>query len=506
LCDCPEKPTLTRMVQHRCSRAVTAAAALGGTAGILKILQEQPLCESGLTEEAPAFAVSAIARTLPYGPPLCRSRPESRVDLPTTHGGFAHATGSSLLTRAAWLTATLGASAAVARRTSRHRQRGLVSWLAGRGRSTFRGGVARASEVLEEGEAQAAATDDTKVKTPLPVWVVNLDKSKDRWSKCVEEFQKQDVQADRFPATLGKAVPQEELEEKTTFGARYFCTPGMIGCFMSHMRIWERVVNEDLEAVVALEDDVVLYPNFNERLRDVLQELPDDWDVCLIGAVGCIAEVREPFYMKFYGLITGGGRPAPGTTRSVSENIFVPYRPAGTHAYVVSRKGAEKLLKECPQARYHVDITAWALPDLRLYAVKGFLATQRFEGDTTVSKEGAPLTKRFLHWLWEISGFAHMGRKGGLPNLVWAWKIAVFALPIPWSKSKRRLIVEMGPSSSIGVLFFLLCIPLHSLKPAGWGIAYMTSILATIRWLAGTQSRAALAILCLISGVLVTLG
>mmetsp|Transcript_10641 Transcript_10641/g.28443 ORF Transcript_10641/g.28443 Transcript_10641/m.28443 type:complete len:467 (+) Transcript_10641:67-1467(+) len=334
------------------------------------------------------------------------------------------------------------------------------------------------------GLAAVGGTEVVAVKTP-PIWVVNLDKSVDRWKNCQEEFATQDLKAERFPATLGKAMTDIELAENTTFGARYFCTPGMIGCFMSHLRIWQKVAEEGHAAVIVLEDDVVLFPNFSDRVQMLLKELPDDWEVCLLGAVGCIAQEQEAFNMKLYGLITGGGRPSPGKSRTISPNVFVPYRPAGTHAYMVSRKGAQALLRMCPKPRYHVDLTAWSLEDLKLYAAKDFLATQRFDDDTTVSKEGAPLTRRFLRWCWDFTGLAAMGKKAGVPNLTWAWTIACFAVPLPFSR--KRIIVEMGPATSLFVLMALSCIPLRSMTPLGFAFAYLDFIIFIIRGLAGTQ-------------------
>lgn len=333
----------------------------------------------------------------------------------------------------------------------------------------------------------AEGEDGTKALAKPPIWVVNLDKSVGRWEKCQDEFAKQNVNAERFPATLGKAMTDEELAEQTTFGARYFCTPGMIGCFMSHLRIWQKVADQGIPAVVVLEDDVVLFPDFDSRLQTLQKELPADWDVCLLGAVGCIATEKEALHMKLYALITGGGRPSPGKTRGISEHIYVPYRPAGTHAYMVSLKGAQALVRMCPKPQYHVDLTAWALPDLKLYSAKEFLATQRFDDDTTVSKEGAPLTRRFLRWCWDFTGLSNMGKRAGVPNLTWAWTIACFALPVPFSSSRRRIIVEMGPSTSLFVLILLSSFLVRSAKPVGVGLIYMASIIWVIRALNGTQ-------------------
>uniref|UniRef100_A0A7S1SF49 Glycosyl transferase family 25 domain-containing protein n=1 Tax=Alexandrium catenella TaxID=2925 RepID=A0A7S1SF49_ALECA len=353
----------------------------------------------------------------------------------------------------------------------------------------------------------AAAETEAGAPPSPPVWVVNLDKSVERWKTCQEELAANGITAERFPATLGKSMTDEELKEKTTWAARYFCTPGMIGCFMSHLRIWNRVAKEGHPAVVVFEDDIViLHKDFNSQLQSLLKELPDDWDVCLLGAVGCVAPEREPFYMRLYGLVTGGGRASPGKTRMVSPNVYVPYRPAGTHAYMVSQKGAEKLSRLCPKPQYHVDLTAWGLKELSLYAVRDQLATQRFDDDTTVSKQGAPLTKRFLRWTLDVSGLAYMGRRGGVPNLQWAWTIACFALPVPFSSSRRRLIVEMGPASALFVVMCLLSIPLRSLKVAGFALAYLTCMITIIRSLAGTHKPATFTVMALLSAAVIYYG
>lgn len=343
-----------------------------------------------------------------------------------------------------------------------------------------------------------AATQDSTSKPR--VLVVNLDKSTDRWGMCTEEFAKQNVEAERFPAVLGKAMSEEERNENCTFGARYFCTAGMIGCFMSHLGIWKKVVEEDIPHVVVLEDDMVLYPNFSEKLNVLLQELPEGWDVCLLGAVGCVNQDREPLSMKSYGWLTGGSRASPGKSRTISPNLFVPYKPAGTHAYMISRKGAEVLAKACPKARFHVDLTAWSVPELKLYCAKDYLATQRFdESDTTVSKGGAPLTKRFLHWCWTVSGFSSLVKRAGVPNLTWAWKTAVFAIPLPFGSNHKRFIVEAGPAISLWVLMLLSCIPLRSLKMAGVAVAYLGCITFMIRWLSNTLQLVPLLMLAAVS-------
>eukprot|EP00930_Biecheleria_cincta_P001495 TRINITY_DN102632_c0_g1_i1.p1 TRINITY_DN102632_c0_g1~~TRINITY_DN102632_c0_g1_i1.p1 ORF type:complete len:467 (-),score=50.74 TRINITY_DN102632_c0_g1_i1:40-1440(-) len=334
--------------------------------------------------------------------------------------------------------------------------------------------------------------------TPVPVWVVNLDRSIERWNRLESQLKEQHVAAERFPATLGAALTDAELKDKATTAARLFCTLGMIGCFVSHQRVWQRVVDEDLPAVVVLEDDAVVFANFNSNLQRLIGEMPEDWDVCLLGAVGCIDSEKESLHMKLYGLATGGTRKSPGQSRSVSPNLYVPYKPAGTHAYMVSRRGAAKLLERLPKARYHVDLSAWSLQDLNLYAAKEFLATQEFGDDTTVSKIGAPKTMRFLEWCVRYSGLWGMAQRSGIPNLTWAWKTALFALPRPFSP-KRKIVVELGPTTSVWVIILIMSICLRSPKLVAVFVAYLGVITGAIRGLAGTFNfRVALPLLALI--------
>jgi len=333
--------------------------------------------------------------------------------------------------------------------------------------------------------------------------VINLDQSTDRWAQTKAELDRYQIQAERFPATLGKALASSELAEKATFGARYFCTHGMIGCFLSHQRAWERVVQEGHEAVLIFEDDVrILYDDFNERLGSRLQELPDDWDVCLVGALGVISQEKENMQMQLFGIVTGGTRPCPAKdTRLISPNIFVPFKPTGSHAYLISKRGAAKLLQKCPRACYHVDLTAWSLPDLNLYAFKDFLATQRFGGTSTVSKAGEPLTKRFLSWTLNITGFTEACKKGGIEDPSWAWKVVMCALPVPFSR--KRIGVEMGPVTAVWMLMLLYAVCSRSLRILGIASAYQGAIASVARALSGTFSYRVSLLYALVSSALI---
>jgi hypothetical protein len=70
--------------------------------------------------------------------------------------------------------------------------------------------------------------------------------------------------------------------------------------------------------------------------------------------------------------------------KRLSASLYEPIRPAGTHAYLVSFQGAQKLLQLCPKATYHVDLDAWRHSSLVLRMFDPMLVYQTFE-DTTLT-------------------------------------------------------------------------------------------------------------------------
>lgn len=141
-------------------------------------------------------------------------------------------------------------------------------------------------------------------------------------------------------------------------------------------------------AMLIFEDDVVLEAEFGQRLEMALAQLraaDPEWDVLLLGAIGCVhpeGATNLPQTLSYvHGLIAGGTRRRRRLT--ADGTVHVPFRPFGTHAYLISRSGAAKLLAQCPKANFHVDVVAWGQPTLRLYAIHPLLAKQT-HADTTI--------------------------------------------------------------------------------------------------------------------------
>lgn len=101
-------------------------------------------------------------------------------------------------------------------------------------------------------------------------------------------------------------------------------TKGEIGCSLSHYLIWRKMVDEQYDNVLILEDDIVLCENFSHRVNQIGLKLSDvDYDFVYLGC-----------------------RPLRKTLEEKVNDYIVKSRYSyGTHAYILTLSGAYKLIE-----------------------------------------------------------------------------------------------------------------------------------------------------------------
>ena len=153
---------------------------------------------------------------------------------------------------------------------------------------------------------------------------------------------------------------------------KLFCTGGMIGVELSHIACWQQVVDRNLEHALILEDDAVFVDDFESKMQRALTNVPSDYHVLILGCWAC-----SPGVQKLFGISED---PNDIGVRKVT--YF-----NGTHAYIVSQKGARYLLRATrKQAMYHTDIHMSFVSGLKKYAVTQDLS---FQEDMTTSSIAA---------------------------------------------------------------------------------------------------------------------
>lgn len=107
--------------------------------------------------------------------------------------------------------------------------------------------------------------------------------------------------------------------------------PGELGIWASNYTAWKNFLKTDYDYVVLMEDDIVLSQDFNSKLVEYMSELPDNWDIFTV----YIPEFGNVRYEKRKEDLLIG-----------KENICKVYQSWSCLCYVVSRRGAERLIKE----------------------------------------------------------------------------------------------------------------------------------------------------------------
>lgn len=167
------------------------------------------------------------------------------------------------------------------------------------------------------------------------VYLINLKRRPDRLANFMEHYNASDmahIPYIRFEAIDGSElnidrVPlselaSAELKEIETTGFRskhYQLTKGAIGCYLSHVKIWEDVLQKGHNIAFILEDDAKIPPNMLWSLNTSIVNIPVDWDVVLLGYL-CNQCVDHTNYKKV-------------------ERFML------THSYIITRQGIEKILQ-----------------------------------------------------------------------------------------------------------------------------------------------------------------
>lgn len=163
----------------------------------------------------------------------------------------------------------------------------------------------------------------------VPVYAINLERSRDRWLQLESNARDIGVELRRVNAVEGKALREDELDrlDEASFRRRHgkMVMPAEIGCYFSHLNALEIIAEAPEPFAVIVEDDVVFTPDFLPFTTSLTQL--NGWDVVKL------VNHRVPAFRRFY---------------KVNDKHVIGrclHGPIGSSAaYVVTRDGAKKLL------------------------------------------------------------------------------------------------------------------------------------------------------------------
>jgi len=181
---------------------------------------------------------------------------------------------------------------------------------------------------------------DTKPFHP-PLFVINLKRSSDRRASIAAQLDELGIDFEVFPATDGARLSPSELahydEQYVIDQIARPMSPSEVGCYLSHVRIWKKMVEENIPWAVVLEDDVDIHDDLTGILAAV-KKIPFKWDFIRL------AGLRPTPSLRLYDL------------NDKFELTVLLQGASGTQGSCISRTGAQKLLDHAtPLIRGTVD-------------------------------------------------------------------------------------------------------------------------------------------------------
>lgn len=187
----------------------------------------------------------------------------------------------------------------------------------------------------------------------MKVFVINLRKSADRKEHMKKQLGRLDIAYEFVDAVDGKALTDQEIKMHgletfppwPSFNARQL-SRFEIGCLLSHLAIYKRMIAENIEWACILEDDAVLGENLEMLLKVMADHLARSrHDLLLLGHHG-----------RYHDFSRGAEYfPKRRTNLSCYRVVKAVELPYGTYAYIIKQSAARKLLGEAYPLRMPMD-------------------------------------------------------------------------------------------------------------------------------------------------------
>ncbi len=219
----------------------------------------------------------------------------------------------------------------------------------------------------------------------VPIFVISLARAPERRKSIEQHLRTLGLSYEIINAVDGKLLDIDEQEKLLAPGVSY--VPGVIGCYLSHVGVYEEILNRKLPIALILEDDARLNPKIVSALQT--GSISSNFDYCLLDCDD-ISE-NTPIYYD----LDSAEELTPGFA-IYSTNVG----PALLHSYLMTYEGARKRIEYAWPIRKPVDIYSH-LPYVPIIKVcvnpKGAWVSEHSRQSFTSNRnETAPLRFKYL--------------------------------------------------------------------------------------------------------------
>jgi len=136
------------------------------------------------------------------------------------------------------------------------------------------------------------------------IWVINLDKDKERLTNILGQQDRLPLPIQRWSAAYGKEENRRKIaaedgvleiisrssnNDENKQSDKVLQRAGEIGCWLSHKRLLKHLSQQNYPpdyGHLICEDDVIVDPDFNKKWDGLKKNIPSDWEIIYFGIGG----------------------------------------------------------------------------------------------------------------------------------------------------------------------------------------------------------------------------
>ncbi len=176
----------------------------------------------------------------------------------------------------------------------------------------------------------------------MKIFIIHYDKLIDRKQKIIQQMNKFNLDFE-FISNHGK--DKLTIEDRNRFKN---LSDGEISVALHHIECYKRIVFENLNEALILEDHVVLCDNFAFLLNVYIKQLPENWNMLFIGD-GCGMHINKNLLIKNKYIYKKDniifGKPNEGSTRCLD-------------SYLINKKTADIIVEKLNMPNYTILVPA----------------------------------------------------------------------------------------------------------------------------------------------------
>lgn len=141
---------------------------------------------------------------------------------------------------------------------------------------------------------------------------------------------------------------------------------GEVACALSHKRIYQDVLDNGYQRVLIMEDDVLPELDKLKNFSKVVNQLPDDWELLMLGYYGekrpsLKSSIQQHLYKLFHLLHLFNWHKVSKQwiddiqLQEYSDELYSIGKVLGAHAYAISHSSAEKFIRYQTPVRIQAD-------------------------------------------------------------------------------------------------------------------------------------------------------